>query len=379
MSLITLKGITWGHSRGITPLMAYSQRFTEKYPDVEITWRKRTLQEFADYPIERLVDHYDLLIIDHPWVGCADATRCVLPLDEYLSKEYLKEQWDHQVGRSHQSYYYGGHQWALATDAAAPVASYRKDLLSENDLPKTWEDLLDLARKGKVAAPAIPIDLLMNFYTFCLAHGVEPFLSKEEVIDQETGVKALETMRDFYALLDKSMFERNPIKVAEVMSNSDDYWYCPFAYGYVNYTSEGYAPNVLHYTGLVSFDGSPLRSTVGGTGLAISAGCEHKEWAVKFAEEIVSPEIQSTFYTEYGGQPGHRKAWERDLNNVLTNNYFRNTIDTLDNSYMRPRYNHYLHFQDHAGDPVQAYLRDGGNPKVALEAMNKIYRESLSR
>ncbi len=379
MSLITLKGITWGHSRGITPLMAYSQRFTEKYPDVEITWRKRTLQEFADYPIERLVDHYDLLIIDHPWVGCADATRCVLPLDEYLSKEYLKEQWDHQVGRSHQSYYYGGHQWALATDAAAPVASYRKDLLSENDLPKTWEDLLDLARKGKVAAPAIPIDLLMNFYTFCLAHGVEPFLSKEEVIDQETGVKALETMRDFYALLDKSMFERNPIKVAEVMSNSDDYWYCPFAYGYVNYTREGYAPNVLHYTGLVSFDGSPLRSTVGGTGLAISAGCEHKEWAVKFAEEIVSPEIQSTFYTEYGGQPGHRKAWERDLNNVLTNNYFRNTIDTLDNSYMRPRYNHYLHFQDHAGDPVQAYLRDGGNPKVALEAMNKIYRESLSR
>lgn len=379
MSKITLKGITWGHSRGITPLLAYAQRFNEKYPDVEVTWRKRTLQEFADFPIEKLVDDYDLLIIDHPWVGCADATRCVLPLDRYLSKEYLDDQLQNSVGGSHESYNYGGHQWALAIDAATPVASYRKDLLDQNgaEIPKTWDDLLALAQKGKVAAPAIPIDLLMNFYTFCIALGNTPFQTKEEVIDEETGVKALETMKEFYGLLNRSMFQRNPIAVANLMSSCDDYWYCPFAYGYSNYSREGYADHLLHYTGLITFNGERLHSTLGGTGLAVSASSQQKDWAVKFAEEVVSGKIQSTFYTENGGQPGYLEAWKSDQNNMLTHNYFKNTLQTLDESYKRPRYNNYLHFQDHAGDPVQSFLRDGGDPKAVLEKINNIYRASL--
>src|ERR1043165_6845146 len=191
MDKIVLKGITWGHSRGITPLLAYAQRFSELYPQIEVIWKKRTLQEFADFPIEQLTEHYDLLIIDHPWVGCAAATNCVLPLDEYLSKEYLEDQLNNSVGESHISYNYDGHQWALAIDAATPVASYRKDLFEKNkaSLPQTWSDVIDLAKEGKVAVPAIPIDLLMNFYMFCIAHGKEPFQNEDEVIDSETGLK----------------------------------------------------------------------------------------------------------------------------------------------------------------------------------------------
>src|SRR5215204_25412 len=117
MAKIVLNGITWGHSRGITPLLAYSQRFSERNPDVEVTWKKRSLQEFADFPIEKLTEHYDLLIIDHPWVGRAAATGCVLALEQYISKEYLDEQATGSVGASHPSYSYNGHQWALAIDA----------------------------------------------------------------------------------------------------------------------------------------------------------------------------------------------------------------------------------------------------------------------
>lgn len=380
MDKIKLKGITWGHSRGITPLVAYSYRFMEKYPEVEITWRKRTLQEFADFPIEKLTEEYDLLIIDHPWVGCADATRCVLPLEQYFSEEYLADQLTNSVGGSHESYNYGGHQWALAIDAATPVASYRKDLLEQKDMnvPESWEDLLSMAEKGKVAAPAIPIDLLMNFYMFCIAHGKEPFSTKEEVVDERIGLKALETMREFYSLLDPVMFTKNPIAVAEMMSSTDDYWYCPFAYGYSNYSRVGYAANLLHYTGLVSYEGKKLRSTLGGTGLAVSEQSQHKDWSVKFVQEIMSGPIQSTFYTEHGGQPGYLKAWQRDLNNQLTNDYFSNTLETLQQSFIRPRYNGYLHFQDHAGDPIQQFLRDGGDAKGVLRKINEIYRESLS-
>lgn len=381
MSEIVLKGMTWGHSRGITPLLAFSQRFSELNPQVKIIWEKRTLQAFADFPIEELAKDYDLLIIDHPWVGCAAATECVLPLDLYLSLGYLKNQADNSVGNSHLSYNYNLHQWALAIDAATPVASFRKDLLEENNtlIPQTWEDLIELAKKGKVAVPAIPIDLLMNFYMFCIAHGNEPFKNKSKVIDEATGIKALETMLELYSLVDKKMFELNPIAVAELMTNTNDYWYCAFAYGYSNYSRKGYARYLLSYTDLIAFDNKRLRSTIGGTGLAVSAYCYNTDVAIKFVEMIVSEEIQSTVYVENGGQPGHLTAWKSETANMLTNNFFTNTLPTLERGFTRPRYNGYLGFQDEAGEPIQHYLMHGSNPKTVLDELNKMYKNSLEK
>lgn len=373
-----LKGITWGHSRGIVPLQACAQRFRELY-NIEVVWTQRTLQEFADFPIEKLTESYDLLIVDHPWVGCAAATKCVIPLDQYLTEEYLKNQSANQVGNSHNSYFYENHQWALAIDAATPVASYRADLFqnTNTELPKTWNDVMGLARENKVAAPAIPIDLLMNFYMFCLALHTRPFQSKEQMVDYDTGLEVLEVMKEFYSQLDPKFFEANPIKVAEVLSTSDEYLYCPFAYGYSNYSREGYAKKRLTYTNLVSFnDGNFLRSTLGGTGLAISSFSNHIPEAVKFAEMVVSENYQKTEYVLNGGQPGHRAAWVADLPNAICNDFFKNTLNSLDNAFMRPRYNGYLHFQDHAGLPLQDFLKGTITAPKALEKMNGFYKES---
>ena len=380
MASVVLNGITWGHSRGITPLLAASQRYSELHPGVEINWKKRTLQEFADSPIEKLTEEYDLLIIDHPWVGCAAATKCVLPLNEYLTKEYLEEQLINSVGYSHLSYNYKSSQWALAIDAATPAASCRKDLFEKNKtgIPKTWEELLALAKAGRVAVPAIPIDLLMNFYTFCIAYGKEPFENWDEVIDKETGMLAIETMKELYSEVDKKMFNYNPIAVAELMSSTDDFWYCPFAYCYSNYSRPGFAKKLLHYADVVSFNGGKLRTTIGGTGLAVSAYGKHKGIALDFSQWIASGERQRTLYVQNGGQPGHRSAWMDDEANRLTHDFFKTILPVMDNGYMRPRYNGYLYFQDHAGTPLQKCLVEDGDPIKTLNEMNKIYRESVN-
>lgn len=380
MAGIVLNGITWGHSRGITPLLAVSQRYNELHPDIEIRWKKRTLQEFADFPIEKLTKDYDLLIIDHPWVGCADATNCVLALNEYLSPTYLADQLQNSVGYSHLSYNYKGKQWALAIDAATPAASYRKDLMLKNNiklLPGTWNDLIELAKKGKVAVPAIPIDLLMNFYTFCIAHGKEPFQADFEVIDRETGLLVIQRMKELYSLVDKKMFNCNPIAVAELMSVADDYWYCPFAYCYSNYSRTGFAKNLLHYDDVISFNGKKLRTTIGGTGLAISSFSKNKEAAINFVMMVVSGKCQQSLYVQHGGQPGHRSAWVDEDANRLTHDFFKNLLPVMDNGYVRPRYNGYLHFQDHAGIPLQKCMMGNMDPLTALDEMNKIYQQSL--
>ena len=401
----TINGITWGHTRGITPLLAAAQRYGELHPGVDIQFAKRSLQAFADMPIEQLTETYDLLVIDHPWVGCAAATRCVLPLDEHLPAAYMANQAAHSVGASHTSYFYQGHQWALALDAATPAASYRADLLgypglidksnphdqdvtlssarpepaegSKGVLPQTWPDVIALARKNRIALPAIPIDLLMNFYTFCLAHGSLPFQSQQEVTDRHTGTLALESMRELYSLIDKKFFNCNPIAVAELMTTTDDYWYCPFAYCYSNYSRPGYSKHLLRYAAPVKFGNSRLRTTIGGTGLAVSAHSKHKSVALDFAQWVASPLCQSTLYTDNGGQPGHRAAWTSERANYITNDFFNTILPVMENGYMRPRYNGYLYFQDHAGHPLQEYLLHGGNASHTLEKMNNLYRASL--
>ncbi|HEX5654317.1 MAG TPA: extracellular solute-binding protein [Chitinophagaceae bacterium] len=374
-----LKGITWGHSRGITPLLAVSQRYSELNPGTEIRWTKRSLQEFADFPIEKLAPDYDLLIIDHPWVGCAAATGCVIPLDDQFPPAYLQDQAANSVGNSHASYNYAGRQWALAIDAAAPAASYRKDLFEKNNcsLPGNWEELLELADRGKVAVPAIPIDLLMNFYTFCIAHGQQPFHANNELIDRETGLAALEAMWQLYSRVDKKMFELNPIAVAELMSQVDDYWYCPFAYCYSNYSRNGFSRQLLHYANVVSYKGQVLKTTIGGTGLAVSSFSRHKENAIDFAAMVVSGECQRTLYVQHGGQPGHRTAWLDEEANRITHNFFMNLLPVMDNGYTRPRYNGYLHFQDQAGIPLQYYLLGKLDAAEALQQMNRLYKENL--
>jgi len=372
-----LRGITWGHSRGITPLLAASQRYEELHPGVQISWKKRTLQEFADFPIEALTKDYDLLIIDHPWVGCAAATGCVLPLNEYLPAAYLQNQEENSIGGSHESYFYEGGQWALAIDAATPAASYRKDLLEKNNIPvpQNWEDILQLARAGRLAVPAIPIDLLMNFYSFCIANGKEPFASDEELIDRETGLAAIATMQELYSLVDPRFFSANPIAVAELMSSTNDYWYCPFAYAYSNYARTGFAKHVLHYTDVVSFKGKKLRTTIGGTGIAVTSSSINPEIAIDFAQWVVSEELQQTLYAEHGGQPGHLKAWQDEKNNRLSHDFFRSVLPVMQNGYIRPRYNGYLHFQDQAGDPLQQCLMGSVTATKALDQMNHIYRQ----
>jgi multiple sugar transport system substrate-binding protein len=374
-----LRGISWGHSRGITPLLAASQRYEELHKDVRIEWKKRTLQEFADFPIEKLTEEYDLLIIDHPWVGTAAATHCVLPLNEYLSASYLEEQAKHAVGYSHLSYLYDGSQWALAIDAATPAASYRKDLLEAHNInvPTSWQELIALAKKGKVAVPAIPIDLLMNFYSFCIAHGQYPFQGEKQLIEIKVGVKAINTMKELYSNIDEKFFECNPIAVAELMTQTDEYWYCPFAYGYSNYSRLGYAHKLLHYTGVVTVNNKPLKTTIGGTGIAVSAFSKYKGIAVDFASWVACPEVQRTFYMQHGGQPGHRLAWEDAAANSLTNNFFTNVLPLMDGGYVRPRYNGYLYFQDHAGLPLQECLLHNSDPVAAIEKMNWLYQQSL--
>ncbi len=372
-----LRGITWAHTRGYLPMVATAQRFEEQNPGIRIEWRKRSLQDFADRPIEKLAEEYDLLVIDHPFCGYAAAHDVLLPLDQYLPADFLADQAANSVGYSHGSYFFGGRQWGLAIDAATPVSGYRPDLLDRAGSfpPRTWSELLELARRGLVVFPAIPIDSLMHFYMFCIAVGEEPFQSRDRVVSEATGENALSMLRELAGACDPDCLKRNPIATWDLLSRSESVAYCPFAYGYSNYARAGYGPNPLEFAGLVEDDhGELLRSTLGGAGLAVSSRCRHRAEALLYCQYVAGASCQKTLYFDSGGQPGHRQAWLDAEVNRRSSGFFRNTLCTLDRAYLRPRFDGYLPFQDAAGPVVHKCLAGSAGVEETLRELDSIWR-----
>lgn len=373
-----LRGIAWNHSRGFTSVVATAQRFEELNPDVRITWEKRSLQAFADAPMEELAAAYDLIVMDHPHTAIAAESGVLLPLDEWLHAEFLADQAAQSVGRSHESYSHLGHQWTLATDAAAPVATWRPDLMEARGLmvPETWEGVMELARGGHVAVSLFPVDVLMHVYMFCHALGTPAFADDNALAPDETLTTALNTLKELGQLCGAGSFERNPIHTAELMTQTDEAAYCPFAYGYSNYSRPGYARRALKAGGLVTFRGTRLRSTLGGAGLAVSSKTAHATAAADYARFTAAPETQRGLYFEAGGQPGHRSAWLNENVNRASNNFFRDTLATLDEAIVRPRHAGYVHFQDQASPVVHRYVRGESAMNETLGELNEIYLNS---
>ncbi|MEX0324915.1 MAG: extracellular solute-binding protein [Puniceicoccaceae bacterium] len=378
--MIELKGIAWNHSRGFVSVVATAQRYEERHPDVRITWEKRSLQAFADASLEDLATAYDLIIMDHPHTALAAKERVLVPLDEHLPEAFLADQAANSVGQSHPSYAFDGHQWTLATDAAAPIATCRPDLMEAHrlDLPDTWEALLDLARSGYVTVSLYPLDALMHLYTVCETLGAAPFQSSDEVAPAEVMETALLKLRELADLCGRECLRRNPIWTAEYMSRTTDKSaaYCPFAYGYSNYSRPGYAPHRLQAVDLVTLNGKPLRSVLGGAGIAVSAKSLHAPIAADYAAFTASPEIQTGLYYDAGGQPGYRAAWTDERINRASSDFFSNTLPTLDRALLRPAYSGYMSFQD-AGTPVmRAFLAGQLTAIETINQLNAIYKTS---
>ena len=374
-----LKGMTWDHARGFDPMIASAKKFCSENPDLKIIWEKRSLQAFADRPIELMAFDYDLMVIDHPHVGEASRKDLIYELnhsEDYKNELKILEQ--ESVGLSHQSYNFNDNQYALAIDAAAPVSSYRKDLL--NNIPKTFEEVIQLAEKSLVMWPIKPVDAISSFNTIAANLG-NPINSKEGVfIELSIANSILEMMKKLADLVPRECLSMNPIETLDYMSTNDDILYCPLLYGYSNYSRLNFRESLIHFTDIPSFNGKENNcsgSQLGGTGLAISKSTKHLKTALKYSFWVASANCQRELYYDSGGQPGNVLAWRDDKINENCNDFFKNTLKTLDKSWLRPRYDGYMYYQDKAGTLINNFLKGENSIDFTVNAMKKEFDKSF--
>ncbi|HVA41095.1 MAG TPA: extracellular solute-binding protein [Candidatus Binataceae bacterium] len=375
--MIKLKGMTWSHPRGYDPLVASSTLWRAK-TGVEVAWDKRSLQDFESFPVEDLAKAYDLIVIDYPHVGHITAQKCLAPLDVPGREVERAALAAASVGASYRSYDWDGHQWALPIDAATQVMAYRADLLPS--APRRWDDVMTLARQGRVAVPMrVPHTLMMaltlsaNMERPCGTSRESPFF------DPDCGRRVVGMIAGLVAFLDPADFERDPIAVSEILATGDGARaVMPYGYGYVSYAREGFRPHRLTFTDIPVAGGhGPIGSALGGTGLAVSAYSANADAAIDYAYWVASAEVQRGPYAESGGQPGHATAWEDPGVNAGIGNFYRNTRATLEGAYVRPRHDGYIKFQEEGGCRLNAGLRAREAPDTIVAALNRLFEDSF--
>ncbi len=365
-----LRGMTWEHARGYGSVVAAAAAYSKVQPDVEVRWEFRSLQAFADHPIEKLVEQYDLLIIDHPHIPHAAESGLFVALDGVGHDQELATLATQSVGRSFESYSHRGHQWGLATDAAAQVAAYRPDLIAEP--PRDWPAVLELARAGRVLWPGKPIDAFSSLVTVASNAGARPMSGDGLFLPEQEALAALAMLHELAAHVPADNLSMNPIQVADALSDGDRFAYSPLLFGYTNYARSGFRPKRLRYVDIPRGLRGVAGSLLGGAGIAVSARSRSRAEAIDHAFWLASAAVQTGVYFDGGGQPGNSAAWDDDRTNEQTLDFFRGTRATLEGAYLRPRTPNYIDLQDRLSPLVTRALAGELSDAQCVRQLNEL-------
>ena len=227
--MITLKGITWDHARGYDPLIAASELYF-KEKGIQVEWQKRSLTNFGDQSLEELSKQFDLIIMDHPHVGVAESSQCLLPLNDLIDSSILNALKISSAGLSFESYNYHNKQWALPIDTAMQCASYRADLINDESLPTSWEEAFDLAKtlvakKLYVGMALCPTDCLCSFLSLTAQMGSPIQENNKLLVEPSIGLKVLTMIRSMRDAFHPKALDWNPIALYDYMSEENDIAY----------------------------------------------------------------------------------------------------------------------------------------------------------
>jgi multiple sugar transport system substrate-binding protein len=375
-----LKGMTWDHPRGFDPLAKGAAGFAARHPGLEVEWTRRSLRDFGVQPVEVLAQNFDLIVIDHPFCGRAQATGCLVDLRPHLDPALLAALDSDSVGPSTRSYHYGGGIWALPTDAAAQVAAYRPDLLAALGFapPRTFTEVLRLAQAAReagqwIALPACQSDAACLLATLSANLG-EPISAEADVLlPRATFETVLDHLEQLIGLAHPSSTHWNPINTYDAMSGSDDIVYVPFGFGYSNYSRVG-AAKPIRFTTIAGPGPDPAAGTIlGGAGCAVSATCRDLPAALTYLADLHRPSHQAGDYFAFGGQPGLRSAWTNPEVDRAAGGFFSATLETLEKAYVRPRFDGFIPAFEEAGLLTHRYLARELDRGSVISGANEAY------
>ncbi|WP_434362509.1 extracellular solute-binding protein [Parasalinivibrio latis] len=382
---IRLKGLAWDHKRCWGPLESSIPVFRELHPNVDIEWDRQHLSSFGEGDLQSVLERYDLLIIDHPFIGEAAKHTYFHDLNKLLPASLIDAHQTHSVGASYRSYLYDDALYALPIDAASQVAAFRQDVFDAESfsVPTRLDELLILGGKAKrkglyLGFPAIPLDIMCSFLSVTAAMG-SPLKTGEDFIPYPAYTRAVSVLQTLLEYAHPDSHDWNPIRCYEHMVAHDDVPYNPLGFGYLNYSSR-HLTAPLQFGDIVAFNNRlPAQGgLLGGAGIAISRHSKNSDAAANYLSFLCQPDFQSKEYIFSGGQPGYGGAWQNPDADLQYSNFFAETLPATTHAYLRPRFPGFMDFFRFATTDIAKAVRKEKDEKAVWKKLSDAYRDCQS-
>ncbi len=374
---VLLRCLVWDHPRAYQGLEHQTARFHGLQDRIRIEWHRQSLRGFEATPIAENAANFDIIILDHPFMGDAVASGCLVDLaqidalhDAIASRTY--------VGRSLETYSYLGGQWALPVDAACQAAVFRPDLVCADKVPGSIGNLDNLDGQGIGLAMTCP-HAFMNYLSLCGLMGEDISGTGDQLVDPLIGEEAVETLRRIAERIPTEAYDWSSIGLLEAMATTDAIAYCPMVFCFNSYARDPAGSRMrLKYAPLPSLraERGCAGSVIGGAGLAISAACPAIGEAVAFLAYLTGSDAQLEMALA-GGQPAVELVWTDVDANTANGNFFSDCLETMRQAATRPRYANYMSLQNRAGDLLREDALQRSLPAArVVEQIERLFRET---
>ncbi len=389
--MITLRGRTWASRRGYGGLAASAEAYTQLRPDVQVEWEQLDFDELFYDSRRQFVTgsvNFDLLMIDHPWVGELAVNGWLVDMDELLTSVQQLDLDEDADRSSLEAYRYDdgacARLWSLPVDGACQILAFRPELVGTavDQLPGDWDSFLALgeslheppdhcAYTHQFGGPNHFLTLL----GIAAALGDAPYSSPSRGLHRDAGARGLDILRRIWELSIESQVESPDTLVHRtfpLMMAEDRAAMCPGVFAYItHYGGEGERQLAIADMPVMPETGKRT-SLLGGMGLAIASASPHRDAAWEYATFVMSREVQGGVFVENGGQPGRVSALTSGYADAECAGFGPVLAAALDDCYIRPTPPGWHRAERAGGDVVSRFLAGEVAERETLAELDRV-------
>lgn len=266
---------------------------------------------------------------------------------------------------------YKGVMYGYPVSAETYALFYNKDLISENDIPETWEDLKNWASSFNAANPGkhgFMMDVGSCYYSiiFTTSNGNRLFGAdgndtSKTYINTEDSVKGMEFFQSLRSILDVPAADLTTGTADGAFQKGNSALHITGLWNVKNFENAGLNFGVAPIPSLPG-DKTPAASFSGTRAMYVSAYSYHPDEASDFAQFLISDEMQNLRFELTGAMPS--------TNITVDSPYIAGFLTQLSYSFPMPSIPEMATFWS-AMDSASKNIWNGANVKSELDACDK--------
>ncbi|MFD2617595.1 ABC transporter substrate-binding protein [Terrilactibacillus laevilacticus] len=370
--------------------------FEKEHPNIDVEFRELPSDSNAQHDayvtaLNAKSSEFDVISLDVVWPAEFAQAGYVMPLDRFIQRDRINMN-DYNKGAV-QAAQFNGKQWTMPRLGDAALLFYRKDLVPEKDVPKTWDDLQKAASQyqgkngtkyGYLMQAKQYEGLVCDAVEFIASYGGQFINDKGEVvINSPEAIKGLQKMVD---ITNSNIVPGNINTFTEVEShtsfiNGESPFIRNWTYQYA-IANDKTQSKIVDKVGVAPLPAGDKGSVtaLGGWQLGISAYSKHPKEAWEFVKFLSGKEGQKITAIDSGNIPTLTSLFQ-DKDVLKANPFFANKEfqEGYANAVPRPVAPNYQEISDIIQIEVSKAINKEISAKQAIQEMETQIKAKLAK